>query len=140
MNATLRAALEEACEFAETDWVIEFRGRPVGRITKGFKRAVRRSRIAPCTIHDLRRTCASWLLQEDARFTQVAAYLGDAEAVIRKHYGMFAPDWLRAGPRASTPKHNSKVGGQIDRSRLNSVRTFPLDTQNLAHTGLYVVL
>jgi integrase len=65
-NATLRAALAEACEMAETDWVVEFRGRPVGRVTKGFRRAVERSGIAACTIHDLRRTCASWLLQSRA--------------------------------------------------------------------------
>jgi integrase len=95
MNATLRAALEEACELAETDWVIEFRGRPVRSVKKGFKSAVERSGIATCTIHDLRRTCASWLLQEGASFAQVAAYLGDTEDVIRRHYGMFAPDWLR---------------------------------------------
>jgi len=54
MNATLRAALEEVCALAEIDWVIEYRGRPVARVTKGFKRAVERSGIAPCTIHDLR--------------------------------------------------------------------------------------
>jgi integrase len=95
MNATLRAALEEACKMAETDWVVEFRGRPVGRVTKGFRRAVERSCIAPCTIHDLRRTCASWLLQEGASFAQVAAYLGDTEEIIRRHYGQFSPDWLR---------------------------------------------
>ena len=95
INATLRTALEEACELAETDWVIEFRGRPVGRIVKGFKKAVIRSGVAPCTIHDLRRTCASWLLQEGASFAQVAAYLGDTEEMIRRHYGHFSPDWLR---------------------------------------------
>jgi integrase len=96
MNATLHSALAEACEQALTDWVIEFRGRPVGRVTKGFTRAVRRAGITQCTIHDLRRTCASWLVQEGASFAQVAAYLGDTEEVIRRHYGMFAPDWLRA--------------------------------------------
>jgi integrase len=96
MNATLRAALEEACEFAETDWAVEYRGRPITRVTKGFKRAVERSGIPACTIHDLRRTCASWLLQEGASFAQVAAYLGDTEDMIRRHYGQFSPDWLRA--------------------------------------------
>jgi len=60
-------------------------GRPVARVTKGFKRAVERSGIASCTIHDLRRTCASWLLQEGASFAQVAAYLGDTEDMIRRH-------------------------------------------------------
>jgi len=76
--------------------VIEYRGRPVARVTKGFKRAVERSGIASCTIHDLRRACASWLLQEGASFAQVAAYLGDTEDMIRRHYGQFSPDWLRA--------------------------------------------
>lgn len=75
------------CELAETDWVIEFR-RPVGRIVNGFKKGVTRSGIAACTIPDLRRTAAS--------FAQVAAYLGDTDEVIRRHYGMSAPDWLRA--------------------------------------------
>ena len=95
MNDTLRDALEQAREFAETDWVIEYRGQPVRSVTKGFQAAVKRSGIAPATIHDLRRTCASWMLQGGRSFAEVAAFLADSEEVVRRHYGHFSPTWLR---------------------------------------------
>lgn len=97
INRVLKPALETAREFAQSDWVIEFRGKSVARITKGFTEALRRSGIAHCTIHDLRRTCASWMLQDGNSFDLVAAYLGDTPEMIRRVYGQFQPEWLRAG-------------------------------------------
>jgi integrase len=96
INKVLRPALDTAREFALSDWVVEWRGKPITKIAKGFKEARRRSGIAHCTIHDLRRTCASWMLQEGQSFAAVAAYIGDTEDMVRKVYGQFAPDWLRA--------------------------------------------
>lgn len=95
MSNTLFAALEEARELAETDWVIEFNRKPLASISKGFQRTVRRAGIKHCTIHDLRRTCASWMLQAGHSFAKVASYLGDTEEIIRRHYGQFSPDWLQ---------------------------------------------
>ncbi len=100
INDTLRRALERAREVAVTSSVIEYREKGLKSITKGFQAAVRRSGIKHCTAHDLRRTCGSWMLQAGASFAQVAAFLGDTEEVIRKHYGHFSPDWLRSAARS----------------------------------------
>ncbi len=100
INSVLRKALEDARDLAQTDWVIEFNSRPVGCIQAGFKRACNRAGLDDVRIHDLRRTCASWLVQAGVSFSETAAYLGDTEAMIRKHYGHFSPDWLRGAAEA----------------------------------------
>ena len=58
-NATLWAELRSLRTVSKSPWVIEHRGHQVSSIKTGFKAAVRRAGIAPCTVHDLRRTCAS---------------------------------------------------------------------------------
>ena len=95
-NETLWAELRSLRKVSKGSWVIEHRGQHVGSVKTGFKAAVRRAGIAPCTIHDLRRTCASRLLQRGASFAEVADFLGDSEAMIRRVYGHFSPQGRRA--------------------------------------------
>ena len=98
-NATLWAELRSLRTVSKSPWVIEHRGHQVSSIKTGFKAAVRRAGIAPCTVHDLRRTCASRLLQRGASFAEVADFLGDSEAMIRHVYGHFSPEGRRATAR-----------------------------------------
>ena len=95
-NDTLWAELRSLRKVSTGSWVIEHRGHHVRSVKTGFKAAVRRAGIAPCTIHDLRRTCASRLLQRGASFAEVADFLGDSEAMIRRVYGHFSPEGRRA--------------------------------------------
>ncbi|MBO0738957.1 MAG: hypothetical protein J2P48_20725 [Alphaproteobacteria bacterium] len=98
--------------------MIEFR-RPVGRIVNGFKKAVTRSGIAACTIHDLRRTAAS--------FAQVAAYLGDTDEVIRRQItGCPLQIGCARRPRAVTPDLNQKAAATSQ----NLAYTIPFGTLN----------
>ncbi len=100
MNDTLLAVLSEAREFAVSDWVIEFRGRPVQSIKTGFRATVRRAGIAHCTPHDLRRTCATWMVQDGVQLEKVARYLGATKDMIEKVYGHHSPDYLRDAAKA----------------------------------------
>ena len=100
INDTLFDALSEAREFAVSDWVIEYRGRPVQSIKTGFRATVRRAGIAHCTPHDLRRTCATWMVQDGIQLEKVARYLGATKDMIEKVYGHHAPDYLRDAARA----------------------------------------
>lgn len=99
INDTLFQALSEARTFAGSDWVIEYRGWPVQSIKKSFQAAVRRARIAHCTVHDLRRTCATWLVLDGIPLDKVARFLGDSEKMIEKVYGHHTPDYLRDAAR-----------------------------------------
>ena len=94
INGELRADLDEAKALAQTVYVIEWRGEKVTDIKRAWQRACERAGVRDATIHDLRRTCASWLLMKGATFAQVAAVLGDSEEVVRKHYAQWSPDFL----------------------------------------------
>jgi integrase len=100
INNTLLSALQEAALLAVTDHVIEWNGKPVHSIRHSFENAVKRAGIAYCTRHDLRRTAASWMVMAGVPLKQVAAMLGDSEAMVEKVYGRFSPDWLRDAARA----------------------------------------
>jgi hypothetical protein len=45
--------------------------------------------------HDLRRTAASWAVADGVPIEQVALMLADSVETTRKHYAVFAPDYLR---------------------------------------------
>lgn len=95
MNKTLLAELQAAALARTTDRVIEFRGRPVASIRRGFEEAVRRAGIPYCTRHDLRRTAASWMVMAGVPLRQVADVMGDTEEMVERVYARFSPDYLR---------------------------------------------
>lgn len=100
LTETLARELEEARKAAGSRWVIEHRGRPVQSIKTGFRAAVRRAGLKHCTPHDLRRTCATWMVQDGIPLAQVARFLGDTEEMIEKVYGQHSPDYLRDAARS----------------------------------------
>ena len=64
VNDTLREALERAREGAMTDYVIEWAGKPVKSIKRGFREAVKRAGLgSEVTPHVLRHTAASWMAE-----------------------------------------------------------------------------
>lgn len=96
MNAPLRKALEAAFETrGKSGRVIEWRDKPVKSVRKAYERASRLAVVDDAHRHDLRRAAASWALQGGASFEEVATMLGDSVEITRKHYAMFAPDYLR---------------------------------------------
>jgi integrase len=54
-------------------------GERIGDLDKSFNTAVRRAQLKDVHIHDLRRTCASWLVQRSVPITEVAALLGHSD-------------------------------------------------------------
>jgi integrase len=100
ISQTLHPELRAAQDFAETPFVIEYRGRPVNSVKKGFREAVRRAGIDYCTPHDLRRTCATWMIQAGVPTARVARFLGDSETMIERVYGHHAPDYLQVAVAA----------------------------------------
>jgi integrase len=96
MNEPLRAILTEAHKVAgKSGRVVEWDGKPVKSVRKAYGRACRMAGLADAHRHDLRRTAASWALQAGTSFEEVAIMLGDSIEITRRHYAMFAPDYLR---------------------------------------------
>lgn len=96
MGPKLADPLKTAHTRAKTPYVIEYKGKPVKDVKRGWTRAKERAGVKDARIHDLRRTAASWMLNNGASFAQVAAVLGDSEEMVRKHYGKFSPGFMRA--------------------------------------------
>lgn len=61
---------------------------------KAFARTVVRAGLEDVRIHDLRRTAASWMAQNGATMSQIAAVLRDRIETVEKHYAIFSPDFM----------------------------------------------
>lgn len=96
MNGPLRHLLTEAQKAAgKSGRVVEWKGKPVKSVRKAYGRACALAGLEDAHRHDLRRTAASWALQGGASFDEVATMLGDTVEMTRKHYAMWADDYLK---------------------------------------------
>lgn len=97
MNGPLRSILTEARKAAgPSGRVVEWDGKPVKSVRRAYGRACRLAGLDDAHRHDLRRTAASWALQGGASFDEVATMLGDGVETTRRHYAMFANDYLKS--------------------------------------------
>jgi integrase len=112
INEALLVELFEARERATTGWVIDYGGQRVRNMRSGWRNAHRRSGIAHCTRHDLRRTAGSHMIQRGVPIELVSAVLGHAGIdITRSTYAHLIADHLRdavaaldvTAPRRSYP-------------------------------------
>lgn len=89
-NVPLAITLSTAAALANSAYVVSWRGWKVESVKKGFAAAVRRSGLENVRIHDLRRSAASWVLQEGGTFEEAAMLLNDDIRTVQRHYGHFA--------------------------------------------------
>lgn len=95
INTPLALALGTAWINRDGPFVVHWRGKKVGSAKTGFHAAVRRAGLEDVNIHDLRRTCASWLAIGGVSMDRIAKVLGDTVAVTERHYAHLSPDYLR---------------------------------------------
>jgi len=95
MNATLRAALEQARQAALTEHVVEWAGRPVKSIRRGFTAAVDNAGLKDVSPHTLRHTAAVHMAAGGVPMSKISQFLGHSStAVTERIYARFAPDHL----------------------------------------------
>lgn len=95
INDNLYAALLEASEFAQTEFVIEFNGKRVIDNKKAFARAAKNANLVWITPHVLRHTGATLLAQKGVSLWEIAGIMGDRLATVEKHYAKHHPDYLK---------------------------------------------
>jgi len=101
MTDRVRAELEAAQEAALTPYVIEYAGRKVGNIKKGFAGAAERAGLENVTPHDLRHTAAVWMAEAGVSMSEIAQVLGHSdERVTFRVYARFSPEFLRGAMSA----------------------------------------
>ena len=95
MHEALAFALVLAKEAALSPYVIEFGGRRVASIKKGFAAACRRAGIEGASPHVLRHTAASWMAERGVPMVEIAQFLGHTNpSVTYRVYAKFSPDYL----------------------------------------------
>jgi len=102
INQTARAALINRARFrAEhcpaTPWVFCNRqGRRIRSVRRSFCTACARVGISDFRIHDLRHTCAAWLVSSGVPLPEVRDLLGHSTVTMTEKYAHLAPDNVRA--------------------------------------------
>jgi integrase len=95
--------------------VIEWNGKPVRSVRKGFANAVRAAGLENVTPHTLRHTAATWAMQNGADLWQAAGYLGMTVETLEAVYGHHHPDH-QVGAAAAIARRKS---GRQDGDRMS---------------------
>lgn len=95
INTTLAIALGESFAMGDSEYLVSWNRKKIGSVQTAFEAAVKRAGIAKVTIHDLRRTCATWMRKQGVSLAEIAAVLGDELRTVEKHYAKHGPDYLR---------------------------------------------
>src|SRR3569833_2216921 len=130
LNAEARAALMNRARIRATycpdsPWVFTHEdGSRLLDVKKSFRTACRRAGIADFRIHDLRHTCAAWLVSAGVPLMSVRDLLGHASIKMTERYAHLAPDNVRLAVRqhegedekshfghTGSPKDQGAVGG-----------------------------
>lgn len=89
-------------------WAVEYRGAGTGETRGGRVASIKKawltvldaSGIDHCVKHDLRHTCATWLMQADADKWAAAGYLGMTVQTLERVYGHHHPDHMKSAVTA----------------------------------------
>ncbi len=101
MPPDLKERLREARRGAVTEFVVEWAGRNIASIKRGFARAVKDAGLVDVTPHVLRHTAASWMAERGIPMPQIAAVLGHSDSRLTERiYAKFSPEYLRAAVAA----------------------------------------
>jgi integrase len=93
------------------DFVVEWNGKPVESIKKGFRTARKTAGLgADVTAHTFRHTAATWLMQAGADVWQAAGFLGMTVDVLIDTYGHHHPDFQADAAEKIAKKHGATKG------------------------------
>jgi integrase len=95
LNGEALKALKAAREMATSEWIVEYHGRRVATIKRGFAAACRRAGIEDVTPHILRHSGATWMAVDGVPLSEIARMLGDSERTVERVYAKHTPAYLR---------------------------------------------
>ena len=113
INDDARAALIKRARFRaehcpDSPWVFcNKEGDRIGDMRTAFNRACSKVGITDFTMHDLRHTCASWLVMAGRPILEVREMLGHASVTMTERYAHLAPDKLQDAARTLESKPHS---------------------------------
>lgn len=112
INNSLMPSLKEAHVGRQTDFVVEWAGKPVGDLKRGIATAATGAGFPWVTPHVFRHTAAVWMAEAGRSMDEIAQYLGHNDvATTRKVYARFSPDHLREAASSLEWDTNEVPGG-----------------------------
>jgi integrase len=102
INAVARHALLNRARFRaehcpDAPWVFcDVKGVRIASVQRSFGTACERAGITDFRFHDLRHTCAAWLVQAGVPLTEVRDVLGHSTIKMTERYAHLAPENVRA--------------------------------------------
>lgn len=103
-------------------WVFAHKdGRRVQFMQNGFQAACKRAGIVDFRVHDLRHTCASWLVSAGVQLFEVRDLLGHSSINMTERYAHLAPENLKA----AVSMLDRLRSGYADRLELKETGTTP---------------
>jgi len=117
LNAHAREALRHREGYRnsvcpESRWVFTKTGERVMDVKKSFATACRKAQLTDFHFHDLRHTCAAWLVQAKVPLRTVAEVLRHASIQTTMRYAHLAPEDAMAGVTALERTISRTTGGQ----------------------------
>lgn len=109
------------------EFVVEWNGDPVGRVSKGFRRACETAGLGDVTPHTLRHTAATWMMQNGVQPWQVAGFLGMTEEVLNDVYGHHHPDYLEEARQGISARQKPDRNGGKKREQTGSENVYVLE-------------
>ncbi|WP_306047255.1 site-specific integrase [Nioella sp. MMSF_3534] len=101
INDTLLDALSTARDAALSDYVVEWAGRPVRSIKKGFRAAVDMAELKDVSPHVLRHSAAVHMAEAGVSMDEISQYLGHSNtAITASVYARYSPGHLRKAASA----------------------------------------
>jgi Phage integrase family len=96
-------------------------GRGWGNIRTAFEAACREAKVTDFRFHDLRHTCASWLVMKGRSLKEVQEILGHREFSMTLRYAHLSPDRLRDAVASlehigATPTPDPDAGANAERT------------------------
>ena len=95
MNERLKRALVDAYQARACNYVIDFGGKRVQSVRKGFGRIAKAAGIT-ASPHILRHTAAVWMAEDGVPMSEISQFLGHSStAITEKVYARYSPAYLK---------------------------------------------
>ena len=88
-------SLYAAYKRADSDYVIEWVGKPIKNVSTALRRTCERAGIEKISTHVMRHTTISWLISAGVSSTAVAKRVNVSQEIIDKHYAHMSPEIQR---------------------------------------------
>ena len=107
-EAIINRARFRAENCPDSKWVFaNSRGERIGDVKKSFATACKRAGISDFRMHDMRHTCAAWLVSSGVSLIEVRDLLGHSTIKMTERYAHLAPENLRKAVRTLENRSHS---------------------------------